>query len=71
MTQEDENWKQYLLSIGVVNLDDEEEISQKLDKVEREDPRYEANIVEALAELDLFEPIPIPDVRAWLESLGD
>lgn len=32
MTQKDEEWKRYLLSIGVINLNDEAEISRKLEE---------------------------------------
>lgn len=70
-TKEEEEWREYLLGIGVVDLNNEEEISEKLDKVEREDPQYEATIVEALNELNLLGSTPISDVRVWLESLGD
>lgn len=68
---EDETWRNYLLSIGVVNPNDEEEISRMLDKVERENTFYEANIIEALKEIELGESTYVTDIHAWLESLGD
>lgn len=71
MLEEDKEWETYLLSIGVTDLDNQEEINEKLDKIERKNPAYEANIIEALNELDLFGSTPITDIRAWLESLGD
>ena len=71
MTNQDKEWENYLLSIGVTNLNNQTEIEEKLDKVERENPAYEANTLEAFNELDLFESTPITDIRAWLESLGN
>jgi len=65
-------WEQYLLSIGVKNLEDDGEISRKLEEIEQANPEYKAQVVEALKSIE--EPFIVVDkdnIAAWLESLGD
>jgi len=66
-------WKEYLIKIGVTDLTDEDEISQKLDEVERQHIDYEKSLIEALEEINFEESsfIPNNNVKAWLLSLGD
>jgi len=65
-------WEQYLLSIGVKNLNDDREISRKLEEIEQANPDYKAQVIEALKSVD--EPFIVVDkdnIAAWLDSLGD
>ena len=76
MTQEDKEREEYLLSIGVTNLDDDKEIDEKLDQVEREHPENESMILEALEEISNDTETPTElltteDIINWLLSLGD
>lgn len=75
---EDQEWETYLLSIGVTDLNNKEEINEKLDEVERNDPKFQAELEEALKEaIDCIENTPESelvfigkgDTRAWLQSL--
>lgn len=65
-------WEEYLLSIGVKNLNDDNEISRKLEEVEHNNPEYKTQVIEAIESID--EPFMVVDstnIAAWLESLGD
>lgn len=44
----EEERKSYLLSIGVTNLNDKDEIDRKLEEVERANPEYQAQLQEGL-----------------------
>lgn len=64
------------LSIGVVNLNDESEISARLDEVERANPEYQKILKEAVEEIILYTDEPLEsinkeDIASWLLSLGD
>lgn len=74
MNDKDKEWEDYLLNIGVSNLNDEAEISRKLEEVERANPEYQAKLQEALDEFSntpgsKLESVGKGEVRAWLESL--
>lgn len=75
MLEKDKDWENYLLSIGVTNLNDYKEIDEKLDLVERDDPQYQALVKEAIDEV-IFNKEPIKSISKeeiidWLLSLGD
>jgi len=68
-----EAWKGYLIKIGVTDLTNEDEISQKLEEIELRHPDYEKSLIEALGEINFEESsfTPNNDMKAWLLSLGD
>lgn len=70
----DKEWEDYLLSIGVINLNDEGEINRKLEEVERANPDYETQLREALTDVEkdsTLELVNKDEVVAWLLSLGN
>jgi hypothetical protein len=76
MIEKDKEWEDYLLSIGVVDLSNDEEIDRKLDEVERADPRYQQALREAIEEVISSKNKPLEqlskeDLIDWLLSLGD
>lgn len=81
---EEEKWKNYLLSIGVQDLDNKEEINEKLDEVENNDPTFQAHLKEIIEEFhttpeferikwknvrELMDEFSKEEVRSWLEEL--
>jgi len=81
---EEEKWKNYLLSIGVQDLNNEEEIDDKLDEIENNDPRFQAHLKEIIEEFhntpeselikfssarEFIDEISKEEVRSWLEEL--
>jgi hypothetical protein len=69
-------WSNYLLNIGVTNLSDEDEISRKLEEVERSNPEYKSTLINVVEEGITITSKPIElltkeDITNWLLSLGD
>jgi hypothetical protein len=76
MIEKDKGWEDYLLSIGIVDLTNDEEIDRKLDEVERADPEYQQTLREAIEEVISSKNKPLEqlskeDLIDWLLSLGD
>lgn len=74
MNDKDKEWEDYLLSIGVTNLNDEAEINRKLEEVEKASPNYETQLREALEDVDkdsTFKLVNKDEVIAYLLSLGN
>lgn len=71
MNDKDKEWQDYLLSIGVTNLNDEAEINRKLEEVELKKP----SLLEALKEENgnflLINCANKEHLREWLESLAN
>lgn len=81
---EEEEWNYYLLSIGVQDLNNEEEINEKLDEVENNDPRFQAHLKELIEEFnntpeselvkwksvrEFMNELRKEEVKSWLEEL--
>jgi len=81
---EEVKWKNYLLSIGVKNLNNEEEIDEKLDEIENNDPKFQAHLKEIIEEFhntpeselikfssakEFFDELSKEEVKSWLEEL--
>lgn len=76
MNYKDNKWQNYLLNIGVTNLNDENEISRKLEEVERSNPEYQSTLRDAVEEVMITTNRPIElltkeDIVNWLLSLGN
>ena len=83
MNEKDIEWNNYLLRIGVTNLNDEAEISRKLEEVERYNPKYQSALRDAVEEVitttdkkssSRDKPVKLltrEDIINWLLSLGD
>lgn len=83
MNNQDKEWQNYLLNIGVTNLNDEAEISRKLEEVERSNPEYQSALRDAVEEVitttdkkssSRDKPVELltkEDIINWLLSLGD
>lgn len=71
MSDEDKELEGYLLSIGVINLNDEAEINRELEEVELKKP----SLLKALKEEDgnflLINCANKEHIREWLESLAN
>lgn len=71
MNDKDKEWEDYLLSIGVTNLNDEAEINRKLEEIELNKP----SLLEALKEENgnflLINSANKEYLREWLESLAN
>ena len=83
MNDKNKEWEDYLLSIGVVNLNDEAEINQKLEEVEIANPEFQIELQTAIQDVVSYmkyvpeskervsRKITRDEVRAWLESLAN
>ena len=76
MINQDKEWEDYLLNIGVTNLNDQAEINRKLEEVERANSEYQSTLKEAVDEMLITTSKPIEcinkkDIVHWLLSLGN
>jgi len=83
MNNKDKEWEDYLLSIGVTNLNDEVEINRKLEEVERGNPEFQIELQAAIKDAvsyikyvpeskeRVLRKISRDEVQAWLESLAN
>jgi len=81
---EEEKWKNYLLSIGVQDLNNEQEIDEKLNEVENNDFKFQAHLREIIEEFhntpkselrefkdvrEFFDELSKEEFKSWLEEL--
>ena len=76
MINQDKEWEDYLLNIGVTNLNDQAEINRKLEEVERANYEYQSTLKEAVNEILITTDKPIEhinkeDIVHWILSLGN